>query len=281
MSSPLSSPPPGPASSTFSLRRYLSLYGALWKNSVIREMGFKTNFLLWIVVELLWFALQLSFIVVIYTHTDRIADWSKWQVIFLMGASHFIQQLFMAFFLSNCVQLSEHIRTGRMDFFLLLPVNTRFLISLRQVDLGAFVNAASAIAVMVYAGRQLGLTPTVSQLAGFLVLCAAGLLVHYSLMFLLASISFWSVKAQGIVWGYYNLFNLARLPDSAFRGVFRAFFTFALPMLLVANVPAKLLVNKLSSPRDMFLLVGISLACLVVSEVGWQFSVRRYTSASS
>jgi ABC-2 type transport system permease protein len=59
-------------------RRYLSIYAALWRNSVIREMSFKTNFLLWIVVELLWFALQLAFIGVLYLHTDQIATWTKW-----------------------------------------------------------------------------------------------------------------------------------------------------------------------------------------------------------
>jgi len=248
---------------------------------VVRELGFKSNFLLWIVVELLWFGLQLSFMVVIYGHTDRIGDWSKWQVVLLIGTSHFIQQLFGALFLNNCLQISEHVRTGRMDFFLLLPVNTRFLLSLRQVDLGSFVNGATAVAVMVYAGRQLGLSPTASQLAGFLLLSGSALLVHYSLMFLLAGVSFWTVKAQGIIWGYYNLFNLARLPDVAFRGMFKAFFTFVLPMLLVANVPAKLLANKLSSPFDMLLLLFLSCVCLVVSEVGWRYSLRRYTSASS
>ena len=64
-------------------RRYFEIYVALWKNSVVREMGFKSNFLLWIVVELLWFALQITFIAVIYQHTDRIGDWSKWQVVLL------------------------------------------------------------------------------------------------------------------------------------------------------------------------------------------------------
>jgi ABC-2 type transport system permease protein len=263
------------------LRRYLEIYLALWKNSVVREMGFKSNFLLWIVVELLWFALQISFVAVIYRHTDYIGDWSKWQVVLLMGTSHFIQQLFGALFLTNCVQISEHIRTGRMDFLLLLPVNTRFLISLRQVDLGNFVNAGSAIAVMIYAGRQLDLTPSLVQVAAFLVLCGAGLLIHYSLMFLLSSVSFWTVRAQGIVWGYYNLFNIARLPDAAFHGWFKVFFTFAIPMLLVANVPAKLLIEKLSSPIDALLLLVMSTACLVVSEIGWRFSLKRYTSASS
>ncbi len=263
------------------MTRYLKIYAALWQNSVVREMGFKTNFLLWIVVEALWFVLQLCFVVVIYQHTDSIGDWSKWEVVLLFGVSHFVQQLFTAFFLVNCTELSEHIRTGRMDFLLLLPVNTRFLISLRKVDLGSFVNAASALAVVGYAAHRLGITPSAAQIAGFAVMCFAGLLIHYSLMFLLASTSFWTVKAQGIVWGYYNLFNIARLPDSAFHGGFRAVFTFVLPMLLVSNVPAKLLLGKLTSPLDMLLLVAMSAALMGVSEMVWRFSVRRYTSASS
>src|ERR1017187_1427944 len=165
-------------------------------------MSFKSNFLLWLVVEFLWFGLQLSFISVIYLHTDHIGDWTKWQVLMLVGASHFIQQIFQAFFLTHCTQLSELIRTGKLDFMLLLPVNTRFLISLRQVDLGGFVNAASALAVVAYAARQLHLVPSAAQIIGFFLLCAAGIVVHYSLMFLLASVAFWTVRAQGIVWSY-------------------------------------------------------------------------------
>jgi len=34
------------------VRRYASIYAALWKNSVTREMMFKGNFILWIVVEM-------------------------------------------------------------------------------------------------------------------------------------------------------------------------------------------------------------------------------------
>src|SRR5438552_11965685 len=245
------------------LRRYLAIYTTLCRNSVVREMGFKMNFILWIVVELLWFALQLAFMVVIYQHTDHIATWTKWQVVMLLGASHFIQQIFTAIFLTNITQLSEFIRTGKLDFMLLLPVNTRFLISFRQDDLGGFVNAASAVAVMFYAGRRLNLSPGWEQIVGFVLLAAVGILIHYSLIFLLASVSFWTVRAQGIVWGYYNLLNIARLPDEAFRGLFKAFFTFALPMLLIANVPVKLLVRKLGSPIELLLLLAMAVVRLV------------------
>ena len=263
------------------LKRYLSIYSALWKNSVTREMIFKSNFLLWIVVELLWFGLQLSFIGVLYLHTEHIGSWTKWQVVMLIGASHFIQQIFQAFFLINCTNLSELIRTGKLDFLLLLPVNTRFVVSLRQVDLGGFVNAASALAVIAYAAHRLHFVPGPAQLAGFVVVCLVGILIHYSLMFLLASISFWTVRAQGIVWGYYNLFQIARMPDEAFRGLFKALFTFAIPMLLISNVPVRILINKLTSPVPLVALFCMSIICFFLSEWGWRASVRHYTSASS
>ncbi len=264
------------------LRRYLKIYAALWRNSVVREMGFKSNFILWIFVEMLWFALQLSFVGVLYLHTDRIGDWTKWQVVMLAGTSHFIQQIFQAFFLVNCMQISEMIRTGKLDFMMLLPINTRFLVSLRQVDLGGFINAGSAAAVIIYAGKQLpDFHFSFPLVAGFLLLCVAGILIHYSLMFLLSTISFWTVRAQGIIWGYYNLFNIARMPDAAFQGWFKITFKFVLPMLLVSNLPVRFLTRRLESPIELLLLVGMAGACFLLSELAWRFSLRRYTSASS
>lgn len=264
------------------VRHHAGVYAVLGRNSLVREMSFKTNFLLWIVVELLWFALQLAFVAVIYRHTESIATWSRWEVVLLVGASQFIQQVFTAFFLTNCVQLSDHVRTGRLDFFLLLPVNPRFLISLRQLDWGAFVNAAAALVVTGYAAARLGLRPDGLHLAGFGLLCVAGVLIHYALMFMLATVSFWTVQAQGLVWGYYNLFNVARVPDAAFPpGPFKVVFTWVLPMLLVANVPAKLLAEKLSSPWEMLLLLLLAGVVLGISGLVWRLSVRRYTSASS
>lgn len=244
-------------------------------------MSFKGNFILWIIVELLWFGLQLSFVTVVFSQTESVGTWTKWEMVLLVGASNFIQQLYQAFFLTNCTNLSELVRTGRMDFFLLLPVNTRFLVSLRVVDLGAFINALFALCVMIFSAAKLNLHPTIAQLAGFSALCLVGVMIHYSLMFILATICFWTVRAQGIVWGYYNLFNIARMPDEAFRGAFKAVFTFGLPVLLVSNVPVRVLADKINSPFAWLLLIGIGLLWALISEFFWRFSVRRYTSASS
>jgi ABC-2 type transport system permease protein len=262
-------------------KRYLTIYAALWKNSVAREMSFKGNFLLWIIVELLWFGLQLCFVTVLYSQMDSVGTWTKWQMVLLVGASNFIQQVYQAFFLTNCTALSELVRTGKMDFLLALPVNTRFIVSTRQVDLGAFVNALFAMCVMVFAAIKLSLHPTAGQITGFAALCVVGIFIHYSLMFILATICFWTVRAQGIVWGYYNLFNIARMPDEAFKGAFKAVFTFALPVLLVSNVPVRVLADKIAAPSSWLLLLGLGVVWALISEWFWRFSLNRYTSAST
>ena len=263
------------------LKRYAAIYAALWQNSVAREMSFKGNFILWIIVELLWFGLQLCFVSVVYSQTDSVGSWTKWQMVLLVGTSNFIQQLYQAFFLTNCTGLSELVRTGKMDFLLALPVNTRFIVSTRVVDLGGFINALFAVCVMLFAAHRLQLHPGVLQLTGFALLCVVGIFIHYSLMFILAAISFWTVRAQGIVWGYYNLFNIARMPDEAFRGAFKAVFTFALPVLLVSNVPVRVLKDKVTSPASWALLLALGVVWALISEWFWRLSVRRYTSASS
>ena len=42
------------------LRRYIEIYSIMLRNSLIREMSFKANFLLWMLVEVLWFVGQIG-----------------------------------------------------------------------------------------------------------------------------------------------------------------------------------------------------------------------------
>src|SRR6185295_9414875 len=111
---------------------------------------------------------------------------------------------------------------------------------------------------------------TLMQICAFGFLCCIGIVVHYSLMFLMATISFWTVRAQGLVMAYYNLFSIARMPDAAFRGTARVVFTVAIPMLLVANVPVKVLLSRLSSPFEIVFMLAMGVFCFLASILLWR-----------
>jgi ABC-2 type transport system permease protein len=271
----------GPSKVLDLVSSHCAIYAAFFRYSLMREMSFKVNFLLWLLVEFLWFGLQLGFNSVLYLHTDSIGTWTKWEVVMLIGTSHFIQQLFQAFFLVNCSQLSNLVQTGTLDFLLLLPKNTRFLVSFRYVDMGGFISAASGLGVVFYAARQLHLTPSCSQIFAYTVLCLVGVAIHYSLMFLMATVSFWTIRAHGLVMAYYNLFSVARLPDVVLKKSYHTIFVLAIPMLLVSNVPVKVLAAKLASPFELCLLGILGCGCFLISQLVWRAGLRTYKSASS
>ena len=103
------------------------------RNSLIREMAFKANFLLWMGVELLWFIGQIIFIEVIFGYVDRIGDWTKWEVVLLVGTHQLIAQIFQAFFTRTWPICPNSSGTGRFDFLLLQPIDTQFAVSTKAI----------------------------------------------------------------------------------------------------------------------------------------------------
>ena len=123
------------------VRRYIEIYSIMLRNSLIREMSFKANFLLWMLVEVLWFVGQIVFFSIIFGNVDRIGDWTKWEVVLLIGTHQIIAQLFQAFFFVNVANIPELVRTGKLDSLLVLPIDSQFAVSTKQFGLDSIVNA--------------------------------------------------------------------------------------------------------------------------------------------
>ena len=195
------------------MKRYLQIYWMMMRNSLIREMNFKANFILWMLVEFLWFVGQIVFLEVLFSYVQNIAGWSKWEVVLLIGTHQVIGQLFQAFFYVNVANLPELVRTGKLDFMLLLPVDSQFAVSTRQFGLDSVVNAVVGIAIVIFSLAKLHVMPGAVQVVLYCVALVLGVAIHYSIMFFLASMSFWIVRAQGLIYGYFSIFNIARYPQ--------------------------------------------------------------------
>ena len=264
------------------VRRYLEIYWLMIRNSLIREMSFKANFTLWMIVEFLWFAGQMIFLEVLYGHVDSIGGWSKWECVLLVGTHQVIAQIFQAFFYVNLAELPDLIRTGRLDLMLLLPVDAQFAVSTRKFGMDNIVNALVGIAIVGLSLFKLGVVPRAHQVALFAAAIPLGVAVHYSILFGLSTAAFWIVRAQGLIYGYFNVFNIARYPDSVFRGIFKIIFSYFIPVIIVANVPSRLLARSFESPwGGLAQLAAAALFVLAASRAFWMFALRRYSSASS
>ena len=107
-------------------------------------------------------------------------------------------------------------------------------------------------------------------------------MIHYSVLFCLVATSFWIVRSQGLIYGYYSLFNLGRYPDAIFRGVFKFVFSWIIPIIVVTNIPARLLIRATDSPAPLILqLAAATVIVTCATRLFWLTALRRYASASS
>jgi ABC-2 type transport system permease protein len=263
--------------------RTFSLFRLWWiqiRYALTRELAFRANFFAWVIVELAWFILQLAFVGVVYHHVESVAGWSRNEMIVLVSTNQLIQQIFTAFLMPGLTKLPELVRTGKLDFVLLKPVPPQFLVSTAELEIGPLANALIAAVVTGMGLHALGIAPSLASLLIYLLLLLTGLLVHYALLLTLVSLTFWIVQAESVLLGYYSIFQVARLPRQAAFGWFRLIFTFALPLLLVANIPASTLIRGMEpGPMSLFLLT--SLSATLFASFFFRLGLHRYQSASS
>ncbi|MBA3849238.1 MAG: hypothetical protein C0502_04490, partial [Opitutus sp.] len=74
---------------------YLKIWLASARYSVVRTMMFRMDFIMWSLVEFFWMAVNILLIGVIYSHTDSIAGWTKYEMLLLVGTSMILQRLMM------------------------------------------------------------------------------------------------------------------------------------------------------------------------------------------
>src|SRR5216683_4877995 len=116
-----------------SFGRYFRLFTALGRFSLATEMAYRANFFVRIVVELLWLGILLAFYRLIFDKTQAIAGWTQEEYLFFIGCHYALGGFIDTFFLENCTDLSELVRSGDLDLYLLKPIDEQFLITCRKV----------------------------------------------------------------------------------------------------------------------------------------------------
>ncbi len=268
-------------------RQYRRVFATFFRNSLIRELTFRSNFLITLITRGFWFSVQVVMFDLIFRNVSQINDWSREEYFGFMATGMLVNAIVEAFFMPNCARFSELIRTGDLDFVLLKPIDTQFLVSLEKMELAMVSQMAFALGLLFYSIRGANHQVTITEVAMYLILIAAAVTFFYSLMIGLAATSIFFGRNQGLLdfWFYVTIF--ARYPSDIYSGspsaeVFRFLFSYVLPILLVITVPARVVLGKVLTPGwlGLFTLVSAAVAFAVARTV-FHWSLKHYRSASS
>lgn len=276
---------------------YLKVFLTFARNSLVRDMTFRANFIIESISSVSWMIMNLGFYVLIFRFTDMIGDgsgWGKYEFFVFIATTILVNSLVQAFFMPNAQEFSELIRTGGLDFALLKPIDTQFLISLQRVNWASLANFGVAIVLMVYslsklmtrAADPLVLEPIVFLLYPIYVIL--GVAILYSLMIALAATSVWLGRNQSLYNFWFYITNFSRYPMEIYSGnlagdALQKFFTFIIPVLVVVNVPARMMAWPLAQQQWPLVLFALAAAVLSLAGSRWVFqrSLLSYRSASS
>jgi ABC-2 type transport system permease protein len=252
----------------------------MMKNCLVREMQFKANFMVRLLTEFLWLIMQFVYIQVMYGQANDVGGWNKWQMIVLVGTNHVITQLFEALFYDNCTRLTDQIRQGDLDFSLIKPINTQFLVSLRYTDYSSLANSTLGVGIIFFALHKLGVAPGWGAILLFTSLVLNGILIYYAILFILSAWTFWIGRSNNLMELYWQFGQFSRYPGDIYPWLLRRLLLTLIPMLIVSNFPAAVLVNKLEGGW-VFYGFALGLAFFALTVWVWDRGLRRYRSASS
>lgn len=266
---------------------YLRVWWAFFVNAAIRELQFRSNVITTLLTRGFWFGVQYVLFDLIYRQVPSINDWSRADYFGFMATGMLINSLVEAFFMPNMAQFSELIRTGNLDFALLKPIDTQFLVSCEKMDLAMISQLLMSLGLLGYAITQSGHAVGLLSAGLYVLLVLSALAFFYSLMIALASTSIFLGRNQSLIdfWFYITIF--ARYPSSIYSGspvgeVIRFTFSFVLPILLVVTVPARVLMGLVLEPSWLAALtIFTGVVSLMASRVVFLWSLRHYRSASS
>ena len=260
--------------------RYLRIWLQFIKMSLMADMEYRLNFVVRILGELVWYTAQLSVFEVLYTHTNSLNGWDINAVRVFMGSLFLADVLFMIFFMENMDALSQLVRKGELDLYLVKPINSQFMVSCRKISAAYTINLFLVVGYLLWGMSRLGHDFSAVQIFAYLILVGCGVFLCYCLRFLFGMMVLVLHDAGNIQFVWFQLYRLATRPDILYPTYLRYFVLTILPVAFIASVPARILVEGMSWH---WLGAGLAITGTFLSLTSflWHRALRQYASASS
>lgn len=260
------------------MKRYLKIWWiwGTYASQVALQSRFGASLLIF--GKFLRFFLFLLFILVLASRLKAIGAYSLWQMI-LFFATFNLVDILAQLFLREVYRFRSYVVSGDFDYFLLKPISPLFRSLFGGSDiLDIPIFFASILLIIISILNLPGID--FIGIAKFIILITNAFLISLSFHIFVLGIGILTTEVDNTLWMYRDLTQMARIPVDIYREPLRAFITFVIPVGVMITFPAKALLGILSFSGILISFVIAAIA-IILSLKFWEFSLKRYSSASS
>ena len=256
------------------------LISVFFKINVQMALAYRADTVVNILLNVMWLGWELLTLSIIFSNTETIGGWGFGELIALLGVFRLVNTLMIALIWPNTEKFNQSIRDGSMDYTLLQPINSMFLVTFSRITVWRFWDLILAIVLIVIGVNMSGDTTTPLQILSFILLTVSGAVVIYSLWIVLISLTFWFTKFDNNVTILHALLDAGRYPVTVYPAWLRVLVTFVIPIAVATTVPLQALRGELDLGR-LLMFLGIGIVSFIVATQVWKRGLKQYSGASS
>jgi ABC-2 type transport system permease protein len=258
----------------------MKLLSAFLKVNIQMSLAYRADTIVNILLNLMWLGWELLSLGIIFNNTDTIGGWDFGELIGLLGVFRLIHTLMIALIWPNTEKFNQSIRDGSMDYTLLQPINSMFLVTFSRITVWRAWDLVLAAILIVVGLNMSGDTTTAVDILTFILLTVSGAIVIYSLWIVLIALTFWFTKFDNNVTILQALLEAGRYPVTVYPVWLRILVTFVIPIAVATTIPLQGLRGDLT-PIRVLMFVGIGVVSFLIASQVWKRGLKQYSGASS
>jgi len=259
---------------------FLKLISTFFKVNVQMSLAYRADTVVSILLNLMWLGWELLGLSIIFNNTETLGGWGFGELIALLGVFRLINTLMIALIWPNTEKFNQSIRDGSMDYTILQPVNSMFLVTFSRITVWRVWDLILATVLIVVGINISGDVTTPLNILTFILLTVSGAIVIYSLWIVLIALTFWFTKFDNNVTILQALLDAGRYPVTVYPVWLRIIVTFIIPIAVATTVPLQALRGELDLQRVVLFIVIAIVSFWVASKI-WKAGLKRYSGASS
>ena len=258
----------------------LKLLSAFLKVNIQMALAYRADTVVNILLNIMWLGWELLSLNIIFSNTTTLGGWGLGELIALLGVFRLVNTLMIALIWPNTEKFNQSIRDGSMDYTILQPVNSMFLVTFSRITVWRIWDLVLAVILIVVGINMAGDITTPLNILTFILLAITGTLIIYSLWIVLIAMTFWFTKFDNNVTILQALLDAGRYPSTVYPVWLRVIVTFVIPIAVATTIPLQALRGELE-PSRILLFIGVSIISFWIATKVWKLGLKQYSGASS
>ncbi len=243
-------------------------------------LAYRTDTLVNMLVNLMWLGFELLGLAIIFSNTQTLAGWNFGELLALLGVFRLVNMLMAAMIWPATEKFNASVRDGSLDYTLVQPADSLFLISISRLVVWRAWDLALGIILIATGVHLSGGASSPINMASFMLLAAMGMVIIYSLWVVMIALTFWFIKFDNNVTILQALLDAGRYPATVYPGWLRLIVTFLVPIAVATTIPLQALRGELAS-WQVLLFLSIGVVAITFARLVWKAGLRQYSGASS